>query len=188
MQSVGFKEWAVVCQALGDGRQSIILRKGGIAEGRDGFAFRHREFFLFPTYFHEQVEKTRLHDVMFSEPPKEQIEIRFFAKVESEKLITAWETVDALEPFHILHTSVVRERFNYKERARLHIAFVRVFRLDPTWVLPNEKSFGGCRSWVQLPEHPPAIRFETVVSDAEHQQRIQLFANRINSQTRIAAG
>ena len=39
------------------GRQSVILRKGGIAEGRDGFAFRHREFFLFPTFFHEQVEK-----------------------------------------------------------------------------------------------------------------------------------
>ena len=31
MQSVGFKEWALVCQALGTGRQSIILRKGGIA-------------------------------------------------------------------------------------------------------------------------------------------------------------
>ena len=32
-------------QALGDGRQTVIIRKGGIAEGRDGFAFRHREFF-----------------------------------------------------------------------------------------------------------------------------------------------
>ena len=46
--SDAFKEWAVVCEALGDGRQSIILRKGGIAEGREGFAFAHGEFFLFP--------------------------------------------------------------------------------------------------------------------------------------------
>ena len=59
MKSVGFKEWAIVCQALGEGRQSVMLRKGGIAEGRDGFAFRHREFFLFPTFFHEQVGKSR---------------------------------------------------------------------------------------------------------------------------------
>jgi hypothetical protein len=42
---MAFKEWAVVCEALGSGRQSVILRKGGIAEGREGFAFLHREFF-----------------------------------------------------------------------------------------------------------------------------------------------
>jgi hypothetical protein len=34
MESVGFKDWAIVCEALGRGRQSIILRKGGIGEGR----------------------------------------------------------------------------------------------------------------------------------------------------------
>jgi hypothetical protein len=34
MESVGFKEWAIVGEALGRGGQSIILRKGGIAEGR----------------------------------------------------------------------------------------------------------------------------------------------------------
>ena len=50
----------MVCDALGRGEQSIILRKGGIAEGRKGFSFRHREFFLFPTFFHEQVTKVRM--------------------------------------------------------------------------------------------------------------------------------
>ena len=188
MQNVAFKEWAVVCQALAEGRQNIILRKGGIAEGRGGFAFRHREFFLFPTYFHEEMEKTRLPEAVFPEPSKEQIEIRFFARVESETSITSWEILEALEPFHILHPSVVRERFNYKERAQLHIAFVRVFRLNPSWILPNEKSFGGCRSWVQLPECPAATCFEPVISDAEHAKRIKLFGNRINLRTRIAAG
>ena len=46
----------------------MIIRKGGIAEGRDGFAFRHREFFLFPTFFHEQVERVRLADPELPEP------------------------------------------------------------------------------------------------------------------------
>ncbi len=59
MESVGFKEWALVCEALGRGEQTVILRKGGIAEGREGFSFKHREFFLFPTFFHEQVGKVR---------------------------------------------------------------------------------------------------------------------------------
>ena len=31
--SIAFKEWAGVCAALAEGRQSLIVRKGGIAEG-----------------------------------------------------------------------------------------------------------------------------------------------------------
>ncbi len=46
--NVAFKEWAVVCDAILAGRQSVLIRKGGIAEGRAGFEFRHTEFELFP--------------------------------------------------------------------------------------------------------------------------------------------
>src|SRR5687767_15539791 len=56
----GFKEWTLVCKALGEGAQSLIIRKGGIAEGRAGFRFQHEEFLLFPTLFHEQVAKLKL--------------------------------------------------------------------------------------------------------------------------------
>ena len=69
MPSIGFKEWAVVCEALGAGGQSVIIRKGGIVEGREGFQFRHREFFLFPTFFHEQLTRTRLVNAALPEPP-----------------------------------------------------------------------------------------------------------------------
>src|SRR3984957_17825423 len=55
-----FKEWAIVCASIERGETSLILRKGGIAEGSKGFQFKHRRFFLFPTYFHEQIERTRL--------------------------------------------------------------------------------------------------------------------------------
>ena len=51
--TVAFKEWAAVCDALAAGRKTIILRKGGIHEGRDGFRVAHREFWLFPTHFHQ---------------------------------------------------------------------------------------------------------------------------------------
>ena len=49
-----FKEWAVICEALGEGRQVLILRKGGIAEARGEFTIEHRRFWLFPTYVHQQ--------------------------------------------------------------------------------------------------------------------------------------
>ena len=49
-----FKEWAIVVDALGRGDQILILRKGGIAEGRDGFRVDHQNFLLFPTLYHQQ--------------------------------------------------------------------------------------------------------------------------------------
>jgi hypothetical protein len=162
MQSIGFKEWALVCAALGEGRQTIIIRKGGIAEGREGFAFRHREFFLFPTFFHEQLGRTRLPDAALPEPRSGEIEIRFLAKVEETRVITDWEEARALEPLHILQESVVRERFEYDDAPGVHVAFVRVLRLEPVWRFPDAKSYGGCRSWVELPEPPPGLQLHLV--------------------------
>ena len=170
MQSVGFKEWALVCAALGRGEQTILLRKGGIAEGRDGFGFKHPDFFLFPTFFHEQVVKVRMPDAKLPAESAGEIEVRYFAKLEGEKKITEWSEAKALAPFHILAESVVRERFEYKD-AGLHIALVRVFRLEPAWIFPNKPAYGGCRSWVDLPECPAATRFDPVLSDAEHAKR-----------------
>src|SRR6476620_10435840 len=114
MQSVGFKEWALVCEALGRGEQSILLRKGGISEGRDGFGFRYPEFFLFPTWFHEQVGKVRMADAKIPVERDGHIEIRYFAKLAAQRQITSWEEAAALAPFHVLSEAVVRERFEYK--------------------------------------------------------------------------
>ena len=167
MQSVGFKEWALVCEALGAGRQSVLLRKGGIAEGRDGFGFRHPEFFLFPTFFHEQVVKVRSAGEKMPEPLKGAIAIEYFAKLEAQATLTAWPEAKALEPFHVLSESVIRERFEYK-RAGLAVAFVRIFRLEPSWVFPDRPAYGGCRSWVELPPCPVETQFKAVLSDEEH--------------------
>jgi hypothetical protein len=179
MESVGFKEWAVVCEALGCGRQSIIVRKGGIAEGRAGFSFRHKEFFLFPTWFHEQPDKVRQTEIAFPEPDPEVINIRFFAKLESAHVISSWKIAEALEPLHILQPGVVRERFEYDEAPGLHVAFVRMARLRPAWTIANEKEYGGCRSWVNLPELPADVHLDPILSDDEHVARRNEFVEAI---------
>ena len=174
MKSVGFKEWVLVCEALGHGEQTIILRKGGIAEGCDGFSFKHREFFLFPTFFHEQVGKVRGDGRELPQAREGEIEIQFAATVELTATITSLDAVIALEGFHILQPEVVRERFAYDDAPGIHVAFVRVFRLQRPWTFPDARQYGGCRSWVQLPELPDdcAAR-EPVLSDSEHSTRIQ---------------
>ena len=178
MESVGFKEWALVCDALGRGDQSILLRKGGIAEGRGGFGFRHSEFFLFPTFFHEQLGKVRTPDAEIPREGAGEIEIRYFARLEAEKELTNWSQVAALEPLHILAEPVVRERFEYKG-AGLHVALVRVFRLEPAWIFPDQPAYGGCRSWVNLPDLPAGTRFELVLSDEEYYERARAFERRL---------
>ena len=169
--SVAFKEWAVVCEAIGSGRQSIMLRKGGIAEGSDGFAFKHREFFLFPTWFHEQLEKTTL-PVGTTLPPQleGEIEIRYAVALEWSRLVTDTARLPALKEFHILHDSVIDERFRYDETLGIHVAFVRGFRLELPRLLPMQKNFGGCRSWLDLPDLGDT-RLVPVLTDEEHSAR-----------------
>src|SRR5438046_1621070 len=163
MGSVGFKEWSLVCDALGAGSESIILRKGGIAEGSEGFSFRHRQFFLFPTLFHEQITKVRSGSGAIP-APADTITLRWYVKVEQALRIDSLAIAEALAPLHILCAAVVRERFGYKGDG-LHVAFVRVFEISPVWVLQNGKRFSGCRSWVELPPLPE-MTMRAVLNDS----------------------
>ena len=185
MESIGFKEWAMVSDALGRGEQNIILRKGGIAEGRQGFSFQHREFFLFPTWFHEQPAKVRGSE---AEPPTsgDTITIKYFARLECARVILSWETAAALAPLHILQPEVVRERFDYDEAPGLHVGFVRVFRVVPAWTFPSEKKYAGCRSWVELPNVPAHLRLDPVLNDAEHQLRRKEFLDVVGEEKAAA--
>jgi len=165
MESIGFKEWSLVCNALGQGTQSVILRKGGIAEGHEGFSFRRREFFLFPTFFHEQIAKVRIAAADIAAPGN-TIAIRWYAKVERAQLINSVAIAESMAPLHILSIEVVRERFGYKGDG-LNVAFVRVFEVSPVWVLQTEKRFAGCRSWIDLPV-PPEMKMRAVLDDSVH--------------------
>ncbi len=174
MESVGFKEWAIVCEALGRGEQCILLRKGGMAEGRHGFGFRHPEFFLFPTFFHEQAGKVRIAGAEIPQTRAGEIEISYFAKLIEQRHVVSWPMAAALDPLHILEQSVVRERFDY-QKSGLHVALVRVFRLASPWIFPDAPAYGGCRSWVRLPECPANMQFEPVLTDQEQIERVERF-------------
>jgi hypothetical protein len=179
MERAGFKEWSSVCQAITDGRQTIIIRKGGIAEGRDGFSFKHREFYLFPTRFHEEAEK--ITEPQFSSPggPNGDVIIECAVTVAWSGAITEWSIAEALAPFHILREEVVRERFESTDAPGVHVALVRAFRLSRPWTLPNEKRFGGCRSWVELSK-PPELQLMPVLSDSDHQENRVKFSRIVN--------
>jgi len=155
--AMAFKEWQVVCDALASGRQSVILRKGGIHEGREGFSFAHDSFLLFPTKFHAQLNQVREGDFT---PEKEwQIgdlfQITHRADVLFAATLSDWRKVEALHPYHVFNTETLRERFYWEGKGMasgsIHVAFVRVSKLEKPVELTYEKRFGGCRSWLELP-------------------------------------
>jgi hypothetical protein len=167
--SIGFKEWALVCEALGGGHQSIILRKGGIAEGRAGFRFQHEDFLLLPTLFHEQVSKLKLPEATLIPLTSAGIHtLSYHVHVEWTRDLTDWEQIKRLDPFHLWREQVIRERFEYDKKQGVSLAFVRVSKLNSPVSFPDEPKYGGCRSWVTLPDIPGMAEFKPVLVDEAH--------------------
>lgn len=159
--AVAFKEWHVVCEALGRGAQDVIIRKGGIHEGRGGFEFSHDEFYLFPTLFHKQLAgvKELAHPWMLDTEktvwePGEVVPVRYKCVVTHTELLTNWDAVAALSDRHVYSESLVRERFEWEGKGMaagcVNVATVEVQVLDEPLMVIYEKSHGGCRSWIEV--------------------------------------
>jgi CDP-diacylglycerol--glycerol-3-phosphate 3-phosphatidyltransferase len=153
-----FKEWECIVEALGHGAQIIILRKGGIAEGRVGFQAKHPKFWLFPTAYHQQWEKTKpeLRRLVTSSSEKgKEIALRYFAEVTDTIYLSSWEQAARLDDAHYWGGEIVRERFDYKERsgmeAGLHLLIVRVSRINLPHKLAPSPEYDGCKSWIEVP-------------------------------------
>jgi hypothetical protein len=169
--SIAFKEWQVICDALATGRQSILLRKGGIHEGRSGFSFAHENFYLFPTKFHAQKDHVREGD--FTPESEWQVGDKFQITHHAEALfavtLTDWSQLEALQPYHIYTEETLRERFDWEGKGMasgsIHLALVRVSKLERPLDLTYEKRFGGCRSWLELDD--PELGHTVPILDQE---------------------
>ncbi len=161
--STGFKEWQVVCDALASGRQKILLRKGGIHEGRTGFSFAHNAFFLFPTRFHANASQVREGHVETAPEWREgdPVSITHFVRVPRAVTLFEWDAVAALEPLHIYAEATVRDRFFWQGRnmpsGSIHVALAETRRLASPWRIRYVPAFGGCRSWITLPKPPAGL-------------------------------
>jgi len=174
LPATGFKEWSLVCDALGAGAQSLILRKGGIHEGRSGFYWKHDRFFLFPTHFHEQQVQFPWPDAAPLPPRSDEDPhtISLFAEVVWKAQLTGWNDVEQLRAYHFWTDETIRERFDYTDSAGISLAFLRVWRMELAWTFAHQTRFGGCRSWLDLPEPPGNVRLSPVLEEAAHAQRL----------------
>jgi hypothetical protein len=167
-----FKEWAVVVDALLCGEQVVILRKGGLREGRGGFHIEHPEFLLFPTLFHQQREsvlpaaQARYDELAPHFPPPETLRIEGFARVVAWQRLESLAAARQLRGQHILRDDVIASRFDWGRDKQIYALAVRVFRLAAPVELPMLAAYGGCKSWIELAEDVPIEGAWPVVSDA----------------------
>ena len=171
-----FKEWAVVCRALGSGRQIIILRKGGIAEGPRGFEVMDRQFFLYPTYLHQLpasvVPEWRDAFDQCVDPNPGKVTLQHYAIVDSWVRVRTLDKLKALRGHHIIADHVVEERFQRWAEDSVHALIVRVFELPRPVVIPELESYAGCKSWLTLAEQIPLDGARPVLQDPDFERRM----------------
>ncbi len=178
---VCFKEWAVVVDALGRGRQIIILRKGGISEGRGGFHIEHRQFLLFPTLFHQQREsvspeaQARYDEIAPTLPSKEILRLEYWGEIVDSRQLDTLEMAEALRGQHIWRDDVIAERFDWGRDKTIFAFAVRIHQLPISLELPMLPAYGGCKSWIELDREIDTANSHPVLSDSEFSERLQSF-------------
>jgi len=173
------KEWAVVVEALSSGRQTLLLRKGGIMEDKGEFTVEHTEFFLYPTYVHEQAERILpeaakdLEAILETKPPDDRVIFNTYSAVEEAIAVDDLKRIEKLRPYHILSAQEVENRFQYRNRPGLHVLLLRIYRMPEPVELAVTSAYAGCKSWVDLEMELSTAGCRPVLNDDSFHHQIQ---------------
>ena len=153
------KEWSAVVHALLDGRQRVLLRKGGIGEKR--FELAAREFLLFPTVAHSHAERVRPEHRDLLEPgaadsTEDHLVLRAAVKVVAAQQVNRPDGLSAIEDLHIWTAESVRaDRLDFRPKHKLAVLVVSVIPLAEPVRITRTPEYAGCKSWVELPVRAP---------------------------------
>ena len=163
VHQIALKEWDTQCQALTQGRLSLIVRKGGIMETHDGFEVEHRRFLLYPTFLHQNPAELRpeFQPLLRPDPAPGTLTLPALAEVVGVWKVEELKLVLKLEPYQALTAQAIERRFHYRNRPWLHAMLLSVQPLTPPLQLAETPEMLGCLSWVPLegvtlPELGPA--------------------------------
>ncbi|WP_025736202.1 DUF1802 family protein [Mycobacterium genavense] len=166
------KEWSAAVHALLQGRQYLLLRKGGIGEKR--FDVAAGEFLLFPTVAHSHAERVRpehrdLLAAAAADSTEDRLVIRASAKVVAALSVNRPERLGEIEDLHIWTAESIRaDRLDFRPKHKLAALVVSVSPLVEPIPLTRTPEYGGCTSWVQLPTRPAVgtpIHDQAVLAD-----------------------
>lgn len=158
MTAPALKEWSAVVHGLLQGRQRVLLRKGGIGEKR--FDVAAQEFLLFPTVAHSHAPRVRpehrdLLEAGAADSTDDRLVVRAAAKVVAAVPVNRPENLPAIEDLHIWTAESVRaDRLDFRPKHTLAALVVSVIPLVEPVPVTRTPEYAGCRSWVRLPVRP----------------------------------
>jgi hypothetical protein len=171
------KEWAAMEKILATGSVCVLLRKGGIWEKKAGFEVEHREFWIFPTYFHQNPHELSpefawaLDAAGTGSAQADTIRIEHYAVVRDAFRVESLEALHRLKGQHPLDDATVESRFHYRDRPYLHALVLRLYRMPTPHFVRNTLDYEGCISWVELDDALSTAGALPVLSDAEFESR-----------------
>jgi hypothetical protein len=170
--SAALKEWAAVCRALGEGRQSVLLRKGGLVERADGFALESPWFFLLPTLEHQTAADFREGPVAApGGPPQGPFPLELLARAEDVRPLSSLDQARRALPFTVYTEHFLEKRWNYRTDRTLFLLVLRVFRRTAPVTVPADPRYAGCASWTDLARPLPTEGFSPVLPEDEFERR-----------------
>ncbi|MEV5030090.1 DUF1802 family protein [Paenibacillus sp. LPE1-1-1.1] len=179
-QNIALKEWAVSVKALVEGKQIIVMRKGGIIEETRDFQLLSPSFYLMPAYEHQK--KHLLKEPFAADLDEtlagwsldaDSVAIEAYAEVATDIEITDQETLDRLRGLHIWTDTFAEERLRWKKTKPLHVLVLRVYRLENPLEITMLPAYNGCKSWVRLDEEIGTPARVPVLDDAAFQAEVE---------------
>ena len=149
------KEWSGVVGALASGRQTILIRAGGLHERRGPGRFRleHQAFWLWPTRLHQDQQGLKpeavapvIPDPGTLAPPR----LDLVAVVAWRTHVESLELLGRLDSLHVWTTDTIHLRFTQR-RPGVDLLVLRVWRCEPVAPPPGTDP-SGCSSWVEWPD------------------------------------
>jgi hypothetical protein len=184
---VALKEWAAIEDALAGGRLSVLVRKGGIHEKRGGFEVENREFWIFPTGWHQnEHELSPAFRAHLGETPRfapGEIPLRVHCVVEDALRVESLDALQRLGDLQPFSADTLRSRFEYRGKPWLHVLIVRAHVLARPHVIPNTAGYEGCVSWVRLDASLSTDNPSPVIDDEEFTRVRADVLDRLGSQT-----
>lgn len=177
MHDRAFKEWAVSCHALQEGRQTLLIRKGGIREEGGIFRMNDPEFWLMPTYEHQNAALLQpewlpaLEAIQAAPRQMGAVKLSAYAVVDTIAVARDDAQVNALAQEHIWNPTYVQMRFDFNPYDPLYLVLLRVYRLPEPLIIPMLPDYEGCKSWVTLAHSYTTTDATPVLSDIEFSSR-----------------
>ncbi len=175
--NTALKEWAIAVEALVQGEMILLLRKGGIREQAGGFTLVQPRFWLYPTFEHQKPHllKTtyadRVQSVASGWHP-EMVEIQAWVEVTHAYQVSEAAAIEALLPFHIWTETFVTDRLKWQPRSPVSLLLLRVYQLEQPVQIPYSAEYGGCKSWIELPDLD-ANAARPVFAEADYQRQVE---------------